>query len=161
MRPILQPIRCKNAFLMALNAAMLTFQNKSTRCAHARRTCVARVASPTRRTGAAESVTVVVAGPSVAAGVGVTLTLTWWDYRRTTVTHTRPRRPLTGTQTPPPGLPDVPGAVASVNMHINAVCATHGNGRSCPSSCRHTRSRSRSPGRGSGRRSYTVGVCIR
>ena len=38
---------------------------------------------------------------------------------------------------------------------------THGNGRSCPSSCRHTRSRSRSPGRRSARRSCTGCVCTR
>lgn len=53
------------------------------------RTCVARVASPAWQTGAAESVTVVVAGPSIAAGGGVTLTLTWRDYSDTLQSHTQ------------------------------------------------------------------------
>ena len=49
----------------------------------------------------------------------------------------------------------------NVNTHINTVLITHGNDRSCPSSCRHTDSKSRSPGRRSGPRSYTGCVCTR
>lgn len=63
------------------------FHNKSTSL-----TCVAGVAFPAWRAGAAEGVAVVVAGPSVAAGGGVALTLTWRDHSDRRWSHARAPR---------------------------------------------------------------------
>ena len=85
----------------------------------------ARAALPARGAGAAEGVPAVVARAAVAARVGVALELT--------CRHTATQR-----------LPGAAGGtLADMHPEWQGVVGTHASGKSCPSSHRRTRSRSR------------------
>lgn len=146
-------------------------------------TCVACVSSPARRAGTSKGIAVVVAGASITAGGCVTLALTWPGLQRNTevtrahaafiwlvITSVRNGNAcvdimetfqLSKHRKMCSMVALGPQQALNINTHINTVDITHGNGRSCPSSCRHTRSRSRSPGRHSVHHSYKGCVCTR
>lgn len=100
-------------------------------------TYVAGVPAPSGKAGTAEGVAVVIAGSSVTAGGLITLTLTW---DKQALIH---------------------GRLAWTKGRPQEESLTHGNDTSSPSSCSHSRSKSRWPDRRSGRRFYMGCVCIR